>query len=110
MYFKQLIRILKALSDILWILLENACFFKCKERVNFDFAENTVKTIAQRAATSIQYRCSLSHNFVLSEYFRSKHISAYRLDYTDKNYSMCLTLMIFTTIYFCGLICLAKIN
>ena len=64
------------------------------ERVNFNFAENTVKTIAQRAATSIQYWCSLGHNFVLSEYFRSKHISAYRLDYTDKNYSTCLTLMI----------------
>ena len=64
--------------------------------MNFDFYENNVKTVARRAATSIQYRCTLGHNFALSEYFRSKLCiqSAYRLGYTYKKYSMCKTFMI----------------
>ena len=72
MYFKQLIRILKALSDILWILITGKCKFLQMQREGVDFAENNVKTVAWRAATSIQYRYALDHNFALSEYFRSK--------------------------------------
>ena len=36
--------------------------------MNFDFLENNVKTVARRAATYIQYRCTLGHNFALREY------------------------------------------
>ena len=62
----------------------------------FRFYKNNVKTLAQRAATYIQYRYTLGHTFALSEYFCSKlgTESAYRLDYTYKKYSMCKTFMI----------------
>ena len=62
----------------------------------FRFYENNVKTVAQRAATYIQYRYTLGHTFALSEYVCSKLgiEFAYRLDYTYKKYSMCKTFMI----------------
>ena len=59
--------------------------------MQINFAGHKVKYVAQRAATVIQYRCPLGHNFALSEYFPSKLgiLSAYKLYYIDKNYSMC---------------------
>ena len=60
-----------------------------------DFAETNAKSFTQHAATCIQYRCSFGHNFTHSVHFSSKLgiCSAYRLDYIDKKYSTCKTLM-----------------
>ena len=53
--------------------------------VHFDFAENNVKRVTQRAATFI--RCPLGHNFAHSVHFPSIFgiYSAYMLGYIDKN-------------------------
>ena len=57
--------------------------------MHFDFAENNVKCVTRRAATFIQYRYLVGHNFAHSKHFPSKLgiLSAYILDYIDKNYS-----------------------
>ena len=49
----------------------NGIFIKGKETVHFDFAENNVKSVTRRAATFIQYRCQIGHNFAHSENFSS---------------------------------------
>ena len=46
--------------------------FNRKEKVQFDFAENSVESVTLRAATYVQYRCPCSHNFAHSEHFSSK--------------------------------------
>ena len=54
------------------LLLVYGIFIKRKETVYFDFAEKNVKSVTQRAATLIRYRCQLGHNFVHSAHFSSK--------------------------------------